>query len=103
MAGHDDTVPFREQQVAPPGDREWGWDRAGLLLDFDADASLEALAASWGGRILYRAGAAVDRLGLGALLVRPDGVVAWARDAGAAPDRDGAVQAASRWFGQPAA
>lgn len=76
---------------------------AGLLLDFDSDASLEALAASWSGRIVYRAGEAEDHLGLGALLVRPDGVVAWARDAGAAPDRDGAVQAASRWFGQPAA
>ena len=63
---------------------------AGLLLDFDSDASLEALAASWGGRIVYRAGEAEDRLGLGALLVRPDGVVAWARDAGAAAAAAGA-------------
>lgn len=32
MAGHDDTVPFREQQVAPPADRVWGRDGAGLLV-----------------------------------------------------------------------
>lgn len=32
MPGHDDTVPFREQQVAPPADRVWGVDGAGLLV-----------------------------------------------------------------------
>lgn len=70
----------------------------GLLLDFDACASLQALAGRWSGRITYVARDAKDRLGLGAVLVRPDGVVAWA---GEAADHEEAAQAASRWFGEP--
>lgn len=71
----------------------------GLLLDFGARGSLEALAAGWSGRIAYVAGQAADRLGLSALLVRPDGFVAWAADTD--PDLDAAALAASRWFGEP--
>jgi hypothetical protein len=36
---------------------------------------------------------------LSAVLVRPDGVVAWANEA--APDLEEAAQAAARWFGEP--
>ena len=71
----------------------------GLILDFDARAPLRALASRWSGRITYVAGDAKDRLGLSALLVRPDGFVAWASE-GASND-DEAAQAASRWFGEP--
>ena len=71
----------------------------GLLLDFDGSASLQALANRWNGRIAYVAGDAKDRLGLSAVLVRPDGFVAWAGEA--APDFEEAAQAASRWFGEP--
>ncbi|MFE0759390.1 FAD-dependent monooxygenase [Inquilinus sp. NPDC058860] len=71
----------------------------GLLLDFDSRASLQALAGRWRGRITYVAGDARDRLGLSAVLVRPDGFVAWA--GGVAPDDDEASKAASRWFGEP--
>ena len=71
----------------------------GLLLDFDARAPLQALASRWSGRITYVAGDAKDRLGLSAVLVRPDGFVAWAGEA--APDLEEAAQAASRWFGEP--
>ena len=70
----------------------------GLLLDFDAGTQLQALASRWSGRINYAAGDAKDRLGLSAVLVRPDGFVAWAADT--APDYEGAAQAASRWFGE---
>ena len=70
----------------------------GLLLDFGADAPLQALANRWSGRIAYVTGAAKERLGLSAMLVRPDGFVAWAADA--APDIEDAAQAASRWFGE---
>lgn len=73
----------------------------GLLLDFDAHPPLQALAERWGGRIAYVAGAARDRLGLGAVLVRPDGFVAWAGEA--APDLEAAARAAARWFGEPEA
>jgi hypothetical protein len=74
-------------------------DGKGLLLDFDADASLRSLASQWSGRITYVASEVNDRLAANAVLVRPDGVVAWA---GADPfDQDEVVQAASRWFGEP--
>ncbi|MGO7535552.1 FAD-dependent monooxygenase [Rhizobium leguminosarum] len=69
----------------------------GLLLDFDAGAPLQALASRWNG-ITYVASDARGRLGLSALLVRPDGFVAWAGEA--APDNVEAAQAASRWFGK---
>jgi len=71
----------------------------GLLLDFDAHAPLQTLATRWRDRITYVAGDARDRLGLSAVLVRPDGVVAWASEA--AFDHEEAAQAASRWFGEP--
>jgi 2-polyprenyl-6-methoxyphenol hydroxylase-like FAD-dependent oxidoreductase len=70
----------------------------GLLLDFEAQASLRAVAGRWSDRMAYVAGEAKDRLGLSAVLVRPDGVVAWA--AQDAPDPDAAARAASRWFGE---
>ncbi|PWK85311.1 FAD-dependent monooxygenase [Fulvimonas soli] len=72
----------------------------GLLLDFDAGAPLRALAGRWGDRVAHVASDAEDRLGLSAVLVRPDGVVAWAAEA--APDPEEAARAASRWFGEPA-
>jgi hypothetical protein len=71
----------------------------GLLLDFDASAPLQALAGRWRHRIAYVAGDAKHRLGLSAVLVRPDGFVAWACDA--APNHEEAAEAASRWFGAP--
>jgi hypothetical protein len=71
----------------------------GLLLDFDARAPLQALASRWSEGITYVASDAKDRLGLSAVLVRPDGVVAWAGEA--ALSYEDAAQAASRWFGEP--
>ncbi|MND27544.1 FAD-dependent monooxygenase [Agrobacterium tumefaciens] len=68
-----------------------------LLLNFGADASLEALAGRWNGRIAYVAGNAVNHLDLRAVLVRPDGIVAWAT--GSTPDKEELTEAASRWFG----
>jgi 2-polyprenyl-6-methoxyphenol hydroxylase-like FAD-dependent oxidoreductase len=72
---------------------------SGLFMDFDARAPLQALASRWSDRITYVAGDAKDRLGLSAVLVRPDGIVAWAAEA--APDHEEASQAMSRWFGEP--
>ena len=73
----------------------------GVLLDFDARAPLQALASRWGDQIVYVASEPSNRLGLSAVLVRPDGFVAWARDG--AVDDDEAARAASRWFGKPTA
>ncbi|MFD8499062.1 FAD-dependent oxidoreductase [Amycolatopsis sp. NPDC059657] len=64
-------------------------DGRGVLLDFHADLR----ASAWETRIRYVAAAARDDLGLDAVLVRPDGVIAWAGDAGTFE------QAARQWFG----
>src|SRR5206468_4189962 len=68
----------------------------GLLLDFGQPSSLQALDGFWGDHVRYVAGDAKDRLGLCALLVRPDGFVAWASDATPSPEE--VTRAAARWF-----
>jgi hypothetical protein len=72
-------------------------DGRGMLLDFDSDASLQALASEFGGQLKYVAGRAKDDLGLSAALIRPDGFVAWAADH--APASSELQQATARWFG----
>jgi 2-polyprenyl-6-methoxyphenol hydroxylase-like FAD-dependent oxidoreductase len=74
-------------------------DGRGLLVDFDGGTPLQTVASGWRHHIASVALDAKDRLGLRALLVRPDGVVAWATDA--APDSEDAAEAMSRWFGEP--
>jgi FAD binding domain len=69
-------------------------DGNGVLLDFGA--SLGALDGTWGNRVRYVASDAKDRLGLCALLVRPDGFVAWASDT--TPDPEEITRAAASWF-----
>nr|HEX4312825.1 FAD-dependent monooxygenase [Kofleriaceae bacterium] len=69
-------------------------DGHGVLLDFEG--RLSALAGHWGDRVRVVARDAVDRLGLTAVLVRPDGVVAYASDAAANPED--VIRAAARWF-----
>jgi 2-polyprenyl-6-methoxyphenol hydroxylase-like FAD-dependent oxidoreductase len=68
----------------------------GVLLDFDRQSSLKALDGRWGDRVRYVASDAKDRLGLSALLVRPDGFVAWATDTPA--EAEEVTRAAARWF-----
>jgi 2-polyprenyl-6-methoxyphenol hydroxylase-like FAD-dependent oxidoreductase len=66
----------------------------GLLLDFDGNEALHALAGAYDGRIRYVAGPPKETLGVRALLVRPDGFVAWVDNA----ETDAATVAA-RWLG----
>ncbi|MDP4024836.1 FAD-dependent monooxygenase [Methylobacterium sp. NEAU 140] len=69
----------------------------GVILDVAPSAALEATARRWGARIRYGAGAAVpEAWGARAILVRPDGVVAWVGDGASRPD-----DALRRWFGEP--
>jgi 2-polyprenyl-6-methoxyphenol hydroxylase-like FAD-dependent oxidoreductase len=70
----------------------------GLLLDFNAGSPFQALASRWDDRITYIASDVKDRLGFNAVLVRPDGIVAWASES--APRQEVVVQAISRWFGE---
>jgi len=72
----------------------------GLWLDFDSRAPYRKLASCWADRIAYVASNVEDNLGLGAVLVRPDGVVAWAGGGGFDPEEAGRV--ASQWFGRSA-
>ena len=74
-------------------------DGKGLLLDFGRPASLQALDGLWGDQVRYLASDAKDRLGLRALLVRPDGFVAWASDTTPVPEE--VTRAAARWFASP--
>ncbi len=69
----------------------------GVLLDFDARKPLQSLASGWSGRIDYVASEPSERLGLSAVLVRPDGIVAWAGEE--TSDQEAAAQAMARWFG----
>jgi hypothetical protein len=55
-------------------------DGQGILLDFDRNASLKTLASEYGDRIKYVSGRAKEQLGLSAVLIRPDGIIAWASD-----------------------
>ncbi|CDR13594.1 FAD-dependent monooxygenase [Streptomyces iranensis] len=71
----------------------------GVALDFSTDRALQAAAKGWEGRIRYTAGPVRNDLGFAALLIRPDGVVAWASEH--TPDRDAFEQAAAQWFGTP--
>ena len=69
----------------------------GLLLDFDPAEPLRRFAARWGDRISYAASDASSNVDASAILVRPDGFVAWAGDASREiADLD---EAARRWFG----
>ncbi len=74
-------------------------DGHGLLLEFDVDTLLSAAANRWSDRIARVVGKGMDAPGLKAVLVRPDGVVAWAGEAVA--DAEAFAQAATRWFGEP--
>jgi len=71
-------------------------DGRGLLLDFGGRASLRSLDGLWGDRVRYVANDAKDRLGFRALLVRPDGFVAWASETTPSPEE--VRRSAARWF-----
>jgi len=75
------------------------YDGQGILLDFDMNASLKTLASEYCDRIKYVSGRAKEQLGLSAVLIRPDGFIAWTCEG--KPNLDSAAQAASRWFGEP--
>ena len=73
---------------------------AGVFVDFGGSGSARRAMARWSDRIRHVAMPAKDTLGLAALLVRPDGFVAWASDE--APMAEDIEAAATRWFGSPA-
>jgi bifunctional hydroxylase/dehydrase len=74
----------------------------GVLFDLVGNAGTRATAAPWAGRVdvvtatCHAAGADQQ---FDALLVRPDGYIAWVGSDGAGSD--GLAEALTRWFGQP--
>jgi 2-polyprenyl-6-methoxyphenol hydroxylase-like FAD-dependent oxidoreductase len=73
-------------------------DGKGLLLDFDPGLSLQTFASRRSKKISYVATEARDRLGLQSILVRPDGIVAWASETHA--DEATISRAMTPWFGE---
>jgi 2-polyprenyl-6-methoxyphenol hydroxylase-like FAD-dependent oxidoreductase len=76
-------------------------DGTGLLLDLSGKTELTALGQGWVGRLKHVTAVAKDAKGLAALLVRPDGFVAWAADENAEPDLQALKKTISCWFGDP--
>lgn len=76
----------------------------GLLLRLVAEPVLDTVLAPWHDRVdlVSASSTAAGLRGLAALLVRPDGHVAWAAPAGTELDKDGLVSNLHRWFGTPA-
>jgi hypothetical protein len=71
-------------------------DGRGILLDFEGSPSLRALTSEYGDQLKYVAGRAKEQLGLSALLIRPDGFVAWASNK--EPNERSIRQSAALWF-----
>jgi 2-polyprenyl-6-methoxyphenol hydroxylase-like FAD-dependent oxidoreductase len=72
-------------------------DGKGLLLDFTEARELHTLDQTRKERLRYASKKAKDNKGLTAVLVRPDGFVAWATES--KPDVIAAEESVKRWFG----
>ena len=72
-------------------------DDKGLLLDFSESEQLCTFAQRWKERLKYVSTGAKDSKGLTAILVRPDGFVAWATES--EPDASAAETSIEHWFG----
>nr|UPI48937.1 FAD dependent 4+2 cyclase [Micromonospora sp.] len=73
----------------------------GLLLEFAADCARTAEAAGWAGRVESVTASATPEIEATALLLRPDGRIAWATSEPSGAG--GLATALSTWFGDPAA
>jgi len=71
-------------------------DGRAILLDLADSAELRTIAAPWSDRVGVVTAKPVAPRDLSAMLIRPDGYVAWAADSG---DRGGLAEALRRWFG----
>jgi 2-polyprenyl-6-methoxyphenol hydroxylase-like FAD-dependent oxidoreductase len=71
-------------------------DGQGILLDFGNNSLLKPLAGKYDGQIKYISSPAKEQLGLSAMLIRPDGIIAWAAES--EPDLTEFQKAADSWF-----
>lgn len=72
------------------------YDGKAILLDFGGNTPLKTLAEDYFDQIKYISSNAKEQLGLSAVLIRPDGIIAWASDG--LPDYNELKKAAERWF-----
>jgi len=72
------------------------YDGKGILLDFGANSELKTLINGYTDQIKYISGHAIDQLGLSALLIRPDGIIAWV--AAHDPDYPTLQKVLKHWF-----
>lgn len=72
----------------------------GLFLNFKGYAGLGELNEDYDSRVEYveKASEQAEAAGLGAILVRPDGVVVWVGETGVEPDVEAAKVALQKWF-----
>ncbi len=68
----------------------------GILLDFNEDASLKTWINTYGDQIVYITGHAKEQFDLSALLIRPDGIIAWVTDGTA--NLNELQKVTARWF-----
>jgi 2-polyprenyl-6-methoxyphenol hydroxylase-like FAD-dependent oxidoreductase len=71
-------------------------DGHGILLDFGRNASLKTLASEYGDQMTSVLGQAKEQFDLKAVLIRPDGIIAWASNS--EPEEQSFRQAAALWF-----
>ena len=70
-------------------------DGKAILLDFNRNDSLKSWTDEYDDQIKYISVNAKNQLGISALLIRPDGIIAWASDQ--EPDFSELKKAATRW------
>lgn len=99
LTGHrapDPQLVLPDGTAARPG--ELCQDGSALLLDLAGSAEVQTAAEPWADRVRTVTAKASDLPGVAALLIRPDGFVAWAAaDAG---DTSGLGGALATWFGE---
>jgi len=71
-------------------------DGKAILLDFHANAALKILAGAYEDQMKYISDRAKEQFGLSAVLVRPDGFIAWASES--QPNESSIRQAVDLWF-----
>ncbi|MFD1143627.1 FAD-dependent monooxygenase [Larkinella insperata] len=71
-------------------------DGRGILLDFGSNLSLNLLASEYSDQVTYVTGRANDLFGISAVLIRPDGIIAWV--SASEPDEQSIRQAAALWL-----
>ncbi|MCF3175868.1 FAD-dependent monooxygenase [Streptomyces sioyaensis] len=93
-------VPADEHDTGARRLAELPHDGQGLLLALDGHRLPPQVAAPWAGRVrVLRATAARDDVT--AMLLRPDGCIAWVARPDATPDDQALSGALRRWFGEP--